>query len=115
MDNVTKTDLKAFLKDMEVLTQKEFQDEEKRRIFAIWVNALDGVSLINFNRAKNKLVKEWKYKKFPLPADLLSRIEYHSKEFPVMEEFNEEKRKKAEPQRNAFFDMVHKMNKGECE
>lgn len=72
MDPYTKADLKVFLREMQVITQVTFSDEDKKTLFTAWTDALEDLSLVYFERAKKELLKEWKYAKFPKPSDLLN-------------------------------------------
>lgn len=99
MDNVTKMDLKRFLEDLEILQNKPFDDPQ--RTFEIWKDALEDVTLLEFEKAKKRLLQEWKYSKFPKPADLISHAkEYKSRmeETPVTD-FEEKPKSKYEIKR----------------
>lgn len=110
MDNVTKKDLQAFLREMQLITQTKIENEDKVLLFNIWVSALDKLSLIQFERAKKKLIQEWCYPSFPKPADLLKRVQKNI-EIPITEFKVRTPKEIAEGMkaRNAFFKRMKKL------
>jgi hypothetical protein len=104
MDNVTKKDLENFLYELKVVLQVKLTDEEANILFKNWAIALEKLSLVQFERAKKRLIAEWKYSKFPKPADLLDRVDdsegvpltKFAEPFKITEDIKQK--------RNSFFD-----------
>lgn len=104
MDKVTEKEIGKFLDDMELTFHVQHTEDEKKRLFDIWCNALENVSLIQFIRAKKRLLAEWNGYKFPKPADLKAKID--DSEGVPLTEFPEPFKITAEieQKRNSFFD-----------
>jgi len=104
MENVLKEAIKKFLYDLKVTNSIIVSDEDAKIILENWIEDLEGLSLIQFERARKKLKKSWKWNKFPPTADLLDRVDDSEgiplTKFPEPFKITEE----IEQKRNSFFD-----------